>query len=174
MFGPLFHWHQKSSLAGGFFRTHRTGTRRGKKKMPFRSKGTGSLAGAWRCIVDISEGCCQPDWKKGFFESTSLEKGVFWEHHVEYIHMTFILDVYSIEEYVFEKEANTQSVSKDLPMTNPQHFRSSSNWSRPQCVPLGGVGIVPNPICWNWQMLNLPTACGAEQHLQNTLESSCM
>ena len=76
MFGPLFHWHQKiitkKKLAGGLSRNPP-----GKKKCPFRSNGTGSLAGAWRCIVDISEGCCQPDWKKGFFESTSLEKGGF-------------------------------------------------------------------------------------------------
>lgn len=67
--------NKNHQLAGGFFRTHRAGTRRGKKKCLFRSKGTGSLARAWRCIVDISEGCCQPDWKKGFFESTSLGQG---------------------------------------------------------------------------------------------------
>ena len=87
--------------------------RRGKKKCLFGQRALEVWLGAWRCIVDISEGCCQPDWKKGFFESTSLEsQGVFWEHHVEYIQMRFIHDVYSIEEYVFEKEANTQSVSK--------------------------------------------------------------
>ena len=134
MFGPLFHWHQKSSQKRSSLEEYPDPSRTaGEKKNAF------SVKGHWKFGWSMKMHC----WYFWRLLSTWLEKGVMSQPHwvrgflrtSRRIHTYDIYTwctVYSIEEYVFEKEANTQSVSKDLPMTNPQHFRSSSNWSRPQ------------------------------------------